>query len=72
MFRTSLALTLVVLTCGYSAQVTADEPVILSRVSDAFASPEQAALARTLGKALYWDDQIGSGNGAQMACASCH
>lgn len=25
-----------------------------------------------LGKALFWDMQVGSGNGAAMACASCH
>ena len=25
-----------------------------------------------LGKALFWDQQVGGGNGAQMACASCH
>ena len=72
MLKTCWAASLVMLLCFGSIAVHADEPVILSRVSDAFATPEQAALARTLGKALYWDDQIGSGNGAQMACASCH
>jgi cytochrome c peroxidase len=25
-----------------------------------------------LGKALFWDMQVGSGNGAQSACATCH
>ena len=52
--------------------VRADQHVKMSRVRDAFATPEQAVLGRTLGKALYWDVQIGSGNGAQMSCASCH
>lgn len=32
---------------------------------------DQAAAER-LGRALFWDQQLGSGNGAMMACASCH
>ncbi|MCH2213286.1 MAG: hypothetical protein MK110_18450 [Fuerstiella sp.] len=33
-------------------------------------SDHEAAIK--LGKALFWDVQLGSGNGAQHACASCH
>jgi|GEM_PF-3284146 len=32
---------------------------------------DQSAAIR-LGRALFWDQQLGGGNGAQMACASCH
>ena len=52
--------------------VKGGETVSLPNVSSAFATPEQAELGRFLGKALFWDVQVGSGNGAQMACASCH
>ena len=53
-------------------QVQGGETVSLPDISSAFATPEQAELGRFLGKALFWDVQVGSGNGAQMACASCH
>ena len=39
---------------------------------EAFPTPESKAAAIKLGKALFWDEQLGSGNGGQYACASCH
>lgn len=46
--------------------------VNLPNLSAAVATQEQLDLAILLGKALYWDQQIGSGNGGLYACASCH
>lgn len=39
---------------------------------EAFPTAESRAAAIKLGKALFWDEQLGSGNGGQYACASCH
>lgn len=39
---------------------------------EAFKDAEARAAGIRLGKALFWDDQLGSGNGGQYACASCH
>lgn len=46
--------------------------VVLNDIREAFANPQKEALGLALGKALYWEQQIGSGNGGSMACASCH
>ena len=46
--------------------------VSLPNLKSAFATPEQLQLGIMLGKALFWDQQIGSGNGGNYACASCH
>lgn len=46
--------------------------VQLNDISEAFASPQQEAVGLLLGKALFWEQQIGSGNGGNMACSSCH
>ena len=37
-----------------------------------FSTEESKNAAILLGKALFWDVQLGSGNGGQYACASCH
>lgn len=39
---------------------------------EAFKDAQARAAGIRLGKALFWDDQLGSGNGGQYACASCH
>ena len=46
--------------------------IVLPNLSASFATEEQKQLGLLLGKALYWDKQIGSGNGGNYACASCH
>ena len=46
--------------------------IVLPNLSASFATEEQKQLGLLLGKALYWDEQIGSGNGGNYACASCH
>ncbi|MEC8474432.1 MAG: cytochrome c peroxidase, partial [Planctomycetota bacterium] len=46
--------------------------IVLPNLSASFATEEQRQLGLLLGKALYWDEQIGSGNGGNYACASCH
>lgn len=46
--------------------------ISLPDLSSAFATPEQLQLGIMLGKALFWDQQLGSGNGGNYACASCH
>ena len=51
-------------------------PASHSSAGDDLLSPDdvaddQAAAVR-LGKALFWDTQVGSDNGAAYACASCH
>ncbi len=54
------------LTPNVSAHGDPPEPVPASSVII-----DQDAAVR-LGRALFWDQQLGSGNGALMACASCH
>jgi len=48
------------------------DSVVLPDIESSFASSEQLLFGRMLGKALFWDEQLGSGNGGRMACASCH
>ena len=52
--------------------VTSGGRIFLPNVSASFATEEQRQLGFLLGKALYWDEQVGSGNGGNYACASCH
>lgn len=52
--------------------ISAADPVVLRNIESSFGSAEQLLLGRMLGKALFWDEQLGSGNGGRMACASCH
>ena len=52
--------------------ISAADPILLPNIKSSFGSAEQLLLGRMLGKALYWDEQLGSGNGGRMACASCH
>ncbi|MEE2938191.1 MAG: cytochrome c peroxidase [Planctomycetota bacterium] len=51
---------------------SAIQVVNLANLNATVATQEQLELARLLGKALYWDQQVGSGNGGLYACASCH
>ncbi|MDC0278886.1 hypothetical protein OAL43_01630 [bacterium] len=46
--------------------------VTLPNLASSFASDDQRRLGVLLGKALFWDQQLGSGNGGNYACASCH
>ena len=46
--------------------------VVLANGDSAFLTDEAKDAAILLGKALFWDQQLGSGNGGQYACASCH
>lgn len=64
-----LAIT-VTLALGIGSAKGAD--VNLNSGWDAFPTDESKAAAIKLGKALFWDEQLGSGNGGQYACASCH
>ena len=59
-----------VLSVGFGSAEAAD--VNLNNGWEAFPTPESRAAAIKLGKALFWDEQLGSGNGGQYACASCH
>ena len=59
-----------VLSVGFGSATAAD--VNLNNGWEAFPTPESRAAAIKLGKALFWDEQLGSGNGGQYACASCH
>jgi len=58
------------LTIGINSVDAAD--VNLNNGWEAFPTAESQAAAIKLGKALFWDEQLGSGNGGQYACASCH
>ncbi|MCH1495370.1 MAG: cytochrome-c peroxidase, partial [Rubripirellula sp.] len=59
-----------VVSVGFGSANAAD--VNLNNGWEAFPTPESRAAAIKLGKALFWDEQLGSGNGGQYACASCH
>lgn len=60
------AILLSLFTSNISAHGDPPEPVPAASVII-----DQGAAVR-LGRALFWDQQLGSGNGALMACASCH
>lgn len=53
-------------------EAPAIQAVNLANLNATVATREQLELAILLGKALFWDQQIGSGNGGLYACASCH
>lgn len=44
----------------------------LANGDEVFTTAASKDAAILLGKALFWDVQLGSGNGGQYACASCH
>ncbi len=46
--------------------------VELANGDEVFTTEASKEAAILLGKALFWDEQLGSGNGGQYACASCH
>ena len=56
---------------GSFQQVRAAD-VELANGDAVFTTEESKNAAVLLGKALFWDVQLGSGNGGQYACASCH
>ena len=68
--RTFIAAIAVVMCVGFQSVNAADAN--LNNGWEAFPTPESKAAAIKLGQALFWDEQLGSGNGGQYACASCH
>ncbi len=59
-----------ILSLGVTSAKAAD--VDLNNGWEAFPTAASQEAAIKLGKALFWDVQLGSGNGGQYACASCH
>ena len=68
--RSFIAALAVILGVGFHSVHAAD--VNLNNGWEAFPTLESKAAAIKLGKALFWDEQLGSDNGGQYACSSCH
>ncbi|MAI32698.1 MAG: hypothetical protein CMM07_13625 [Rhodopirellula sp.] len=73
--RSSVCLAALLLTgicLGPHNRLATAADINLASGDDVFTTEASRSAAVLLGKALFWDEQLGSGNGGQYACASCH